>query len=302
MRVTSGGKRAVRKDFFDLDLLEYEKRTKGEEPYESADIRLENVSFTYPNTTRKVLQDLNLTIKQGDKIAVVGENGSGKTTFVNLLCGMYEPDTGSVTVNGLPVTEHLSKVRRTMSVVFQDFGKYETTIRENITISDASRAATDDQLKELAERTGAYEFIRELKHGFDEVIGSFSQEGSNLSGGQWQKTAITRAAFRSGARIMILDEPTAALDPIAEADLYRNFAELTGDRTTILISHRLGITRLVDRILVFDDGRIVEDGTHDELMDRNGLYAKMYRAQAQWYSDEPHANRGMSSDTQRPTD
>lgn len=272
------------KDFFDLDCLEYEKRTKNEEPYESADIRLDNVDFTYPNTTRKVLRGLNLTIKQGEKIAVVGENGSGKTTFVSLLCGMNEPDSGSVTVNGLPIADHLSKVRRTMSVVFQDFGKYEASLRENITISDSSKIATDEQLKELAARTGAYEFIKDQKRGFDEVIGTFSQEGSNLSGGQWQKIATTRAAYRDSARIMILDEPTAALDPVAEADLYRSFADLTGDRTTILISHRLGITRIVDRILVFDDGRIVEDGSHEELIDGDGLYAKMYRAQAQWYS------------------
>lgn len=272
------------KDFFDLDRLEYEKRTKDEKPYESVDIQLENVGFTYPNTTRKVLRDLNLTIKQGEKIAVVGENGSGKTTFVSLLCGMNEPDSGSIMVNGQSIADHLSRVRRSMSVVFQDFGKYETSIRENITISDSSKSVTDDRLKELAERTGAYDFIKDQKCGFDEIVGSFSQEGNNLSGGQWQKIAITRAAFRDSARIMILDEPTAALDPLAEADLYRHFAELTGDRTTILVSHRLGITRIVDRILVFDDGRIVEDGNHQQLMDRDGLYAKMYRAQAQWYS------------------
>ena len=275
------------KDFFDLDDLEYERRTKDEEPFESADIRLEDVEFTYPNTTRKVLQGLNVTIRQGEKIAVVGENGSGKTTFVSLLCGMHEPDSGSITVNGQAISDHVSKVRRTMSVVFQDFGKYEASIRENITVSDSSKAATDEQLKELAERTGAYDFIKDQKHGFDEIVGSFSEEGNNLSGGQWQKVAITRAAFRDNAKIMVLDEPTAALDPIAEADLYRNFAELTGDRTTILISHRLGITRIVDRILVFDDGRIVEDGSHAELMDQDGLYARMYRAQAQWYSASP---------------
>jgi ABC-type multidrug transport system fused ATPase/permease subunit len=184
-----------------------------------------------------------------------------------------------------------------MSVVFQDFGKYEASIRENITVSDSSKAATDEQLKELAERTGAYDFIKDQKHGFDEIVGSFSEEGNNLSGGQWQKVAITRAAFRDNARIMVLDEPTAALDPIAEADLYRNFADLTGDRTTILISHRLGITRIVDRILVFDDGRIVEDGTHTELMDHDGVYAKMYRAQAQWYSNPAPAENVARRDT-----
>lgn len=275
------------KDFFALDHLEYEARHKGEEPYESADIRFEDVDFAYPNTTRKVLQGIDLSIRQGEKIAVVGENGSGKTTFVNLLCAMHEPDSGRITVNGEVVSDHVSRVRRTISVVFQDFGKYEASIRENITVSDSTRKATDEQLRELTGRTGVYDFVKDQEHGFDEVVGSFSEEGNNLSGGQWQKIAITRAAFRDDARIMVLDEPTAALDPIAEADLYRNFAKLTGDRTTILVSHRLGITRIVDRVLVFDDGRVVEDGTHEELMDRNGLYAKMYRAQAQWYSHGP---------------
>ena len=141
-------------------------------------------------------------------------------------------------------------------------------------------------MKRLCEKTGAWEFIAEQGNGLDETIGTFGVNPNNLSGGQWQKLAITRCAYRDDAKIMILDEPTAALDPVAEADLYRNFAELTGDRTTILISHRLGITRLVDRILVFDDGRIVEDGDHDTLIKKNGLYAKMYEAQARWYMED----------------
>ena len=127
------------------------------------------------------------------------------------------------------------------------------------------------------------EVISEQENALDEIIGIFSNEGKNLSGGQWQKVAITRALFRKNARVYILDEPTAALDPIAEANIYRNFASLTGDKTTILISHRLGVTSIVDRILVFDKGRITEDGNHAELMAKNGVYAKMYKAQAKWY-------------------
>ena len=132
-------------------------------------------------------------------------------------------------------------------------------------------------------RVDVHSIADQQKNGFDEIIGTFNEKGNNLSGGQWQKVAIARAVYRDDARIMVLDEPTAALDPLAEAKLYRDFAQLTGDKTTILISHRLGITSVVDRILVFDMGQIVEDGTHNQLMELKGIYAEMYNAQAQWY-------------------
>lgn len=145
------------------------------------------------------------------------------------------------------------------------------------------RDMNDSELLALSERTDARKIIESQEDGLDEIVGTLSLKGNNLLGGQWHKIALTRCAYRDGVRIMILDEPMAALDPVAEVDLYCNFAELAGDRTTILISHRLGITRLVDRILVLDNGQIVEDGSHDEIMKHNGLYAKMYQAQAQWY-------------------
>jgi ABC-type multidrug transport system fused ATPase/permease subunit len=274
---------AYMRDFFYLDELEYEKRDKNAEPRGQFDVEFQNVSFTYPNTEREVLHNLNVHIKEGEKVAIVGENGSGKSTFVSLLCALHEPDMGAVTMGGENIHSNLSATRRTLSAVFQDFAKYEASIRENIMVSDSGRVTDDTGLRALCERTGAWEFIESQPDGIDEVVGSFSPSGNNLSGGQWQKVALTRCVYRGDARIMVLDEPTAALDPIAEAELYRSFADLTGDRTTILISHRLGITQLVDRILVFDDGKIVEDGTHSELLVADGLYAKMYRAQAQWY-------------------
>jgi ATP-binding cassette subfamily B protein len=200
-----------------------------------------------------------------------------------LLCGLYEPSKGKVTVGGVNLSENLRAVRRAITVVFQSFGRYETTIRDNITIAAGAQELSNEKLKSLAVSTGAAEFIEKQPSGFDEEVGTFSETGNNLSGGQWQKIAMTRALCREEARVMILDEPTAALDPMAEASLYRDFAKLTGDKTTILISHRLGITSVVDRILVFDGGRIVEDGSHVELMAKNGQYAKMYLAQAQWY-------------------
>jgi ABC-type multidrug transport system fused ATPase/permease subunit len=271
------------KDFFDLEKLEYVDMKPEETPRERFDLRFDNVSFTYPNTEAAVIRDLNLQIREGEKIAIVGENGSGKSTFIGLLTGVYEPTAGVITMGGEDIFKNLSKTHRTMSVAFQEFGHYEATIRENITVSDFLKQSDDETLRQLTKTTGAWAFIDGEKNKLDEVVGVFSETGNNLSGGQWQKIAITRCAYRDSARIMILDEPTAALDPVAEADLYRNFTKLTGDRTTILISHRLGITSLVDRILVFDEGRIVEDGDHKTLLAQDGLYTKMYKAQAQWY-------------------
>ncbi len=274
---------AYMRDFFSLDELEYEQRDPKAEGRERFDLDFDHVSFTYPNTEREVIHDLTLHIREGEKIAIVGENGSGKTTFISLLCALYEPDRGTVTMGGESIYTDVSRTRRTLSAAFQDFARYETSIRENIVVSDRRRMPEDAEVEAVARRNGAWEFISAQPHGMDEVVGSFSETGNNLSGGQRQMLARCRCAWRQDAKIMILDEPTAALDPLAEAELYRNFTDLTEDRTTILISHRLGITRLVDRILVFDDGQIVEDGSHEELLKKQGLYARMFRAQAQWY-------------------
>lgn len=271
------------KDFFELQEIPKEPQGKTVSPMQNADIVCEHMSFSYPNADKEALHDINVTIRQGEKIAIVGHNGSGKSTFVNLLCGMYEPTNGSITVGGQKVYDILQTVRDMISVVFQNFGRYEASLRTNITIGDTEKIPSDEGIMRLAKRTGADMIIDEQPGRLDEEVGSFSARGNNLSGGQWQKIALTRALYRDKSRIIILDEPTAALDPVAEADLYRNFAKLTGDKTTLLISHRLGIATVVDRILVFDGGRIVEDGTHEELLALGGVYAKLYEAQAAWY-------------------
>ena len=274
---------AYMRDFFYLDELDHELRNENAVARESYFVDFNNVSFTYPETEREILHNINVHIREGEKIAIVGENGSGKTTFISLLCALYEPDSGEIKMGGKNIYEDLSTTRRTLSALFQDFPRYETSIRENIVVSDNNRNATDEEICTLAEKIAVRDVIAEQPGGLDEVVGSFSPTGNNLSGGQWQKIALLRCAYREDAKIMVLDEPTAALDPLAEAELYRNFTDITGDRTTILISHRLGITQLVDRILVFDDGRIVEEGTHLDLLSRGGLYTKMYQAQAHWY-------------------
>lgn len=272
--------------FFSLENLEFEEYDNEAVPFENTDICFSNVSFRYPNSQNYALKNINVTIKQGEKVAIVGENGSGKTTFVNLLCAMYEPEKGSVMIGGEKVTDNISKTRRSISALFQNFGRYEASIRQNIIVSDYDRECNDEILLDLTKKIGAYDFIKDKPGQFDEIIGTVKNDkkiGNDLSGGQWQKLAIARALYRDKARIMILDEPTSALDPIAEAELYHAFTELTNNKTVILISHRLGIASLVDRILVFDKGSIVEEGTHDELIKKGGLYSKMYKAQAQWY-------------------
>ena len=279
-------------EFFSLEKLERESpcvstvenvcdsQNSNEEP---CCVVFDNVTFAYPDSEKSALENISVKIKKGEKIAVVGENGSGKSTFISLMCGMFLPQYGIVRVNGINTAEDAATCRQHISVVFQDFAHYETTLRENITVSERSREASDQEILHLLERIHVDDVVKSLEHGLDEVVGSFSEKANDLSGGQWQKISIARAAYRQSASIMILDEPTAALDPIAETQLYRDFADLTEDRTTILISHRLGICSMVDRILVFKDGRVIEDGSHKELMRKNGAYASMYREQAKWY-------------------
>jgi ATP-binding cassette subfamily B protein len=270
-------------DFFDLDDLEYEEDASKAGRYDEVDIHFENVSFSYPNSAKKALHNININIKQGEKIAIVGENGSGKTTFINLMCGLYAPDDGIIKINGEDIQNNIPKVRNTISVVFQDFGKYDGTLRDNITIADLRKEIKDEEILRLAEIIDADSVIKAQKDKLDSNLGILSENSNNISGGQWQKVALLRALYRDQVAIMILDEPTAALDPIAEAGLYRNFNKITQDKTVLLISHRLGITSIVDRILVFNDGEIIEDGTHEELAKLNGKYRDMYDAQAQWY-------------------
>lgn len=272
-------------EFFAMEDLERDEKEEeeGAKKPERYDIEFDHVSFTYPGTDREVLHDICLSVAAGEKIAVVGQNGSGKSTFISLLTGMFTPDQGKVKIGGMDMEEHKRMLRRSISVIFQDFAHYEASLRENITVSDAGRRLPDDEILDMAKQIHVEDVILEQPGGLDGMLGHLSQRGNTLSGGQWQKIALLRALYRAQAKILILDEPTAALDPVAETRLYRDFSRLTGEKTALLISHRLGITRLADRILFFKDGRIIEDGSHQELMAKRGDYYAMYQAQAKWY-------------------
>jgi ATP-binding cassette subfamily B protein len=247
-------------------------------------VRFEAVSFIYPGSERLVLDRIDLALHPGERLALVGENGAGKSTLAKLLLGLYSPTSGRITVNGTDLNEiDPSHWRAQVAAVFQDFVRYELTVRENITYGDLQRLEDEDILLAAAIRSGADQVIAALPGGYTTVLGkSYEEEGQDLSTGQWQKLAIARAYFRD-ASVLVLDEPTAALDARGEVEVYRRFRDMAEGKSVLLISHRLGSARLADRIVVLEEGRVVEEGRHADLLRRNGRYAEMYSIQASWY-------------------
>jgi ATP-binding cassette subfamily B protein len=246
-------------------------------------IVFDNVCFRYPAGTRHILQDVCLTLRRGEMVALVGENGSGKTTLVKLLCRLYDPNEGRITLDGLDVREYDPiELRRAISVVFQDFGRYHLKVSENIWLGDVERPSDSQSIEAAAQRSGADDFIRELRDGYDTSLGRFIDEGEEISIGQWQKIALARAYFRD-AQLLVLDEPTSALDPKSEYEVFCQLKELTKDRSAIVISHRFSTVRMADRIYVLDQGRVVEEGSHVSLMELSGLYAHLFEVQARHY-------------------
>lgn len=244
-------------------------------------VTFRGVSFAYPDAERAVLRDVDFTLRPGEKIALVGENGAGKSTLVKLMLGLYRPTRGQVLIDGQDLAAlDPEAVRRLFAAVFQDFVPYQFPVRENIAFGRLGEAAEAD-VRRAAALSGAAPFIETLPERYETLLGR-PLGGIDLSGGQWQKLAIARALVRDAA-VVILDEPTAALDPKAEADVYRQFSEITRGRTTVLISHRLGSARLADRILVLKAGRLIEEGTHEALVRQDGEYGRLFRLQAQWY-------------------
>lgn len=237
------------------------------------------LTFAYPGSASPVIADINLEISPGERIAIVGENGAGKTTLVKLLLGLYTPDRGTVTLDGVNVHDLPSGQRQEkFSAVFQQFVHYPWSLQENVTLGSASDSSFDASIQ----RAGLARTVADLLDGEDTVLVP-ELGGTDLSGGKWQRVAIARASWRSGT-VLVLDEPTSALDPMAEVDVFQHFAALTKGTTTLFISHRLGMARLADRIIVIGDNRIEETGTHRALRYGDGPYARMWAAQARWYA------------------
>lgn len=280
---------AMEMDFY-LEFTHLESRGDlGEvDTLDNYDIAFENVSFHYPGTKQEILRNVTFYIKEGERIAFVGENGAGKSTIIKLLCGLYEPAAGRITIGGVPVRSMSERLRqKVLSVVFQDYQGYQMTLRENIAFGNIDKLKQDGELARALEMAGG-EALMEEGQGLDRMLGKLAEDGQDLSKGQWQRVAMARA-FVSGVEYVILDEPTAALDPIAESHMYENFAKIFHERGTIMISHRLASAKMADRILVLDGGRIVQAGSHEELVKTHGLYQEMYLAQSSWYQSDIQA-------------
>jgi len=269
-----------------LDLPDHFNRGKGPElPTDAPEIIFENVSFRYPKSEKDALKNINIKIKPGEKIALVGLNGAGKTTLVKLLCGLYRPTRGHITVGNHRISEYnRDNYYKLSSVVFQDIHLMPISIAKNIALCK-EKLIDWEYLGKVLKLSGLYDKVQSLpKKEHTLLLKSIYDDATDLSGGEKQKLALARALYKGG-KIIILDEPTAALDPIAENEMYLKYNELTSDATSVFVSHRLSSTRFCDRILFMENGEIVEEGTHDELMKLNGKYANMFNIQSHYYKE-----------------
>ncbi|TDQ42016.1 ABC transporter ATP-binding protein [Aureibacillus halotolerans] len=269
-------------DFMDLQTENFTGLVLGMGPIK--EIVFEDVSFWYPHSKAPVLQHINLRITAGDRIALVGENGAGKTTLIKLLLGFYKPTNGRILINGLDAEKLNPKdLRARISALFQDFQRYSLTVKENIAVGQMEKIDIEEQISKTAHASEANSFIQSLPNTYDTLLGK-DFDGVELSQGQWQKIAIARAYLRN-SDVLVLDEPTAALDPEAEVAVYKHFQKISQEKTVLLISHRMGVTTLANRIIVLKNGMIVEQGSPSELTEmENGHYAKLFRSQAEWYT------------------
>ncbi|MGO1052941.1 ABC transporter ATP-binding protein [Crossiella sp. CA198] len=255
----------------------------------STGIEFREVSFTYPGTTEQVLDRVSFTLPAGNCVALVGQNGAGKTTLVKLLTRLYEPTGGEILIDGVPIQEYdLTDLRRNLGVIFQDYIRYELSVRHNIGFGAVEHLDDTSRVRAAAEASGAESIVDTLPDGYDAMLGRHFEHGSQLSGGQWQKVALARA-FMRGAPVVVLDEPTASIDAEAEAEIFGRFRTIASTSTSLLVAHRFSTVRIADRIIVIEGGRLIEQGTHAELMRRDGHYAYLFNLQAAGYQPEPAA-------------
>jgi len=274
-------------DFIDLELSDtLDEEILEEVPRQIKEgIRFESVTFQYPNTEKKVIDGLSFEIKKGEKLALVGVNGAGKTTLIKLLLRLYEPTSGKILLDGIDIKRYPKKqYQQLFGAIFQDFVKYYFSAKTNIAVGNIAQLQNDDKIKDAAVRSLADEVIASLPKQYDQELGKRFKNGVELSGGQWQKIGLARA-YMTDAEAIILDEPTSALDARAEYEVFQRFINLTEGKTSIIISHRFSTVRMADRILVLKDGKVLELGTHKELLQNNKLYAELFRLQAAGYKE-----------------
>jgi ATP-binding cassette subfamily B protein len=246
-------------------------------------IEFRGVGFRYPESDEWALRDIDLFIRPGEKIALVGHNGAGKTTLIKLLSRLYDPTEGTISIDGADIREFDPlELRQRIGVIFQDFVRYHLPAKENIGFGQIEALDSLERIIESARKSGADAIIRDLPEGYETMLGRWFRGGHELSMGQWQKIALARAFMRN-AEILVLDEPTASVDAQTEYEIFRHFQQLTAGKMAILISHRFSTVRMADRIVVIDEGRIAEIGSHDELLRREGIYARLFGMQAEGY-------------------
>lgn len=257
---------------------------QDEGPVPGDGIRFEDVTFTYPGADSPALENITLHIPRGQALALVGENGSGKTTLIKLMTRLYRPQQGRILLDGLDLTNwRQATLHRRIGVIFQDFNRYQMLVGENIGSGDVQHFDDSERWQQAADRGKAAKFIDAMPQGYETQLGRWFKDGRELSGGQWQKIALSRAFMRQQADILVLDEPTAAMDAAAEAEVFSHFRALMTDRIAVLISHRFSTVRMADQIVVIERGKIVEHGNHEQLMAQDGHYAKLFLIQAEGY-------------------